>query len=70
MTEFPKSNETGKRPPPPHPGLDLVRATEAAALAGGRYMGRDDRHGADHAAQDAMEADLDMMSIKGRIICA
>jgi fructose-1,6-bisphosphatase II len=69
MTDYPVSNETGKRPPPPHPGLDLVRATEAAALAGGRYMGRDDRHGADHAAQDAMAAALDLMSMKGRIIC-
>lgn len=69
MTDYPVSNDTGNRPPPPHPGLDLVRATEAAALAGGRFMGLADRHSADHAAQDAMAAALDQLAMKGRIVC-
>jgi fructose-1,6-bisphosphatase II len=69
MTDYPISNESGKRRPPPHPGLDLVRATEAAALAAGRFMGLGDRHGADVAAQDAMAAALDLLPMKGRIIC-
>jgi fructose-1,6-bisphosphatase II len=69
MTDFPANNHTGQKAPPPHPGLDLVRATEAAALAAGRFMGLADRHGADHAAQDAMAAALDLLPMKGRIVC-
>ena len=69
MSEYHVSNKSGNRPLPPHPGLDLVRATEAAALAGGRFMGLADRHGADHAAQDAMAAALDLLAMKGCIIC-
>ena len=34
--------------------LDLVRVTEAAALAAGRFMGRGDKPAADKAAVDAM----------------
>ncbi|MCZ6715409.1 MAG: fructose-bisphosphatase class II, partial [Deltaproteobacteria bacterium] len=34
--------------------LELVRATEAAALAATRLMGRGDEHAADQAAVDAM----------------
>ncbi len=69
MIDYPSSNKSGKSVPPPHPGLDLVRATEAAALAAGRFMGLADRHGADHAAQDAMAAALDLLPMKGQIIC-
>ncbi|MFN3178831.1 MAG: fructose-bisphosphatase class II, partial [Thermus sp.] len=31
-------------------GLDLMRATEAAALASARYVGRGDKEGGDQAA--------------------
>ena len=34
--------------------LELVRVTEAAALAAGRFMGRGDKEGGDKAAVDAM----------------
>ena len=34
--------------------LELVRVTEAAALAAGRYMGRGDKKAADKASVDAM----------------
>ncbi|HEX2991224.1 MAG TPA: fructose-bisphosphatase class II, partial [Anaerolineales bacterium] len=34
--------------------LELVRVTEAAALAAGRFMGRGDKEGADGAAVNAM----------------
>lgn len=43
--------------------LELVRATEAAALAAGRAMGRGDKNAVDQAAVDAMRlvlADVDM----------
>ena len=34
--------------------LELVRTTEAAALAAARWMGRGDKEGADGAAVDAL----------------
>ena len=34
--------------------MELVRVTEAAALAAGRWIGRGDKNGADGAAVDAM----------------
>ncbi|MBE0565948.1 MAG: fructose-bisphosphatase class II family protein [Krumholzibacteria bacterium] len=68
MHDKPSQVETGRRLPPPHPGLGLVRATESAALAAGRWMGRGDRQGADHAAQDAMAEALDLMPMQGRIV--
>ena len=38
--------------------MDLVRVTEAAALAAARWMGRGDKEGADQAAVDAMRVVL------------
>ncbi len=34
--------------------LELVRVTEAAAMAAGRWVGRGDKEGGDGAAVDAM----------------
>ena len=45
--------------------LELVRATEAAALSASRWMGRGDKEGADGAAVDAMR---DMLAKKRRLI--
>ncbi len=68
MPDHPTVAETGLRQPPPHPGLGLIRATESAALAAGRWLGKGERNDADHAAQDAMAAALNLMPMKGRII--
>jgi fructose-1,6-bisphosphatase II len=68
MMDQPSQVETGRRQPPPHPGLGLVRATESAALAAGRWMGLGDRNAADQAAQDAMAEALDLMPMQGRIV--
>ena len=68
MSDHPSIVETGRRQPPPHPGLGLVRATESAALAAGRWLGKGDRQAADHAAQDAMAEALNLLPMKGRII--
>ena len=38
--------------------MELMRATEAAALAGGRWMGRGDKNAADGAAVEAMRVVL------------
>lgn len=49
-------------------GLDLVRATEAAALASARWMGLGLRQEADAAASEAMARALDQLEIDGRIV--
>src|SRR5262245_56744137 len=45
--------------------LELVRVTEAAALAASRWMGRGDKEGADGAAVDAMRHVLNMVPMAG-----
>ena len=68
MSDQPTQVESGLRQPPLHPGLGLVRATEAAALAAGRWMGLGDRNAADHAAQGAMAEALNLMPMQGCIV--
>src|SRR5918992_6156863 len=48
--------------------LEAVRATEAGAIAAARYMGRDDRTGADRAAVEAMRHAMDAAEISGTIV--
>jgi fructose-1,6-bisphosphatase II len=48
--------------------LDLVRVTEAAALAAGRWIGRGDKEGADQAAVDAMRVMLDTVTMDGVVV--
>lgn len=49
-------------------GLDLVRATEAAALVAGRWMGLNEADRSDDYATQAMEHALNMINVKGRIV--
>ena len=48
--------------------LELVRTTEAAALAAARWMGRGDKEGADGAAVDAMRIILGSVPMDGLVI--
>jgi fructose-1,6-bisphosphatase II len=48
--------------------MDLVRTTEAAALAASRWMGRGDKLGADGAAVEAMRAVLASVPMDGIVI--
>ncbi len=48
--------------------LDLVRVTEAAALASGRFLGRGDKEGADGAAVNAMRTVLQTVDMNGIIV--
>lgn len=48
--------------------LELVRVTEAAALAAGRFMGRGDKIAADRAAVDAMRLVLNSIQMNGVIV--
>ena len=48
--------------------LELVRVTESAALAAGRYMGRGDKKGADNAAVEAMRMVLNSIYMNAIIV--
>ena len=48
--------------------MDLARATEAAALAAGRWFGRGDKNGADGAAVDAMRLVLNTVPMEGVVV--
>ena len=48
--------------------LELVRVTEAAAMAAGRWIGRGDKISADQAAVDAMRVVLDTVSMAGVVV--
>ena len=48
--------------------LELVRVTEAAALAAARMVGRGDKEGADQAAVDAMRLVLDSVAMDGLVV--
>jgi fructose-1,6-bisphosphatase II len=48
--------------------MDLARATEAAALAAGRWFGRGDKNGADGAAVDAMRLVLNTVPMEGIVV--
>jgi fructose-1,6-bisphosphatase II len=48
--------------------LELVRVTEAAALAAAHWMGRGDKEAADQAAVDAMRLMMDSVSMSGTVV--
>jgi fructose-1,6-bisphosphatase II len=48
--------------------LELVRVTEAAALAAARWIGRGDKEGADQAAVDAMRFTLHAVPMDGIVV--
>ena len=48
--------------------LELVRVTEAAAMAAGRWIGRGDKIAADQAAVDAMRTVMDTVSMAGVVV--
>ena len=48
--------------------MELMRVTEAAAMAAGRWMGRGDKEGADQAAVNAMRVVLETISMDGIVV--
>ena len=59
---------TDKQAPDRNLAMELVRVTEAAALAASRWMGRGDKNGADGAAVDAMRIVLDCVPMDGIVV--
>ena len=62
------SVDTPENRPDRNLALELVRVTEAAALAAARMVGRGDKEGADQAAVDAMRHVLQSVSMDGIVV--
>src|SRR5437868_14948772 len=59
---------TPKGAPDRNLALELVRVTEAGALAAGRWIGRGEKESADQAAVDGMRAMLDTVAMRGTVV--
>jgi fructose-1,6-bisphosphatase II len=59
---------TSSKAPDRNLALELVRVTEAAAMAAGRWIGRGEKNSADQAAVDAMRVVLDTVSMAGVVV--
>ncbi len=60
--------ESSHQAPDRNLALELVRVTEAAAMAASRWMGRGDKEGADGAAVNAMRIVLSSISMDGVVV--
>ncbi|NIH65827.1 class II fructose-bisphosphatase [Modestobacter marinus] len=58
----------GRPAPDRNLALELVRVTEAGALAAGRWVGRGDKNGGDGAAVDAMRALIGTVHMRGVVV--
>src|SRR5881409_2746528 len=65
MNELPRALAVTPEAPDRNLALELVRVTEAAAMAAGRWVGRGDKNGGDGAAVDAMRQLIGTVSMKG-----
>ena len=68
MTDLPPELAVQKEAPDRNLALELVRVTEAAAMAAGRYVGRGDKNGGDGAAVDAMRTLIGTVSMRGVVV--
>src|SRR5947199_9352554 len=64
----PGSLRVGAERPDRNLALQLVRGTEAAAMAAGRWVGRADKNGADAAPVNAMRELVSTVSMKGVVV--
>jgi fructose-1,6-bisphosphatase II len=60
--------EPAKQAPDRNLALELVRVTEAGAMAAARWVGRGDKNGADGAAVQAMRLLINTVSMKGVVV--
>jgi fructose-1,6-bisphosphatase II len=67
-SRIPADLEPDSRAPDRNLALDLVRVTEAAAMAAGRWVGRGDKNGADGVAVNAMRALINTVQMKGTVV--
>ncbi|MDH6143942.1 MULTISPECIES: class II fructose-bisphosphatase [Kitasatospora] len=67
-SHLPLSLEVAPEAPDRNLALELVRVTEAAAMAAGRWVGRGDKNGADGAAVKAMRTLVSTVSMNGVVV--
>jgi fructose-1,6-bisphosphatase II len=67
-TTEPRSQDRRPEEPDRNLALELVRVTEAAAMAAGRWVGRGDKKGGDGAAVDAMRKLVGTVSMRGVVV--
>jgi len=65
---LPESLKVSPEQPDRNLALELVRVTEAAAMAGGRWVGRGDKNRADGAAVKAMRTLISTVSMNGVVV--
>ncbi len=66
--QVPHALHVQRQAPDRNLALELVRVTEAAAMAAGRWVGRGDKNGGDGAAVDAMRALIGTVSMRGVVV--
>jgi len=62
------NTERRREAPDRNLAMELVRVTEAAAMAAGRWVGRGDKNGGDGAAVDAMRQLIGSVSMRGIVV--
>ncbi|GII77765.1 fructose-1,6-bisphosphatase [Sphaerisporangium rufum] len=68
QTSVPPALATSESAPDRNLALELVRVTEAAAMAAARWVGRGDKNGADGAAVNAMRQLINTVSMDGTVV--
>ncbi len=68
QTTLPPSLVVADEAPDRNLAMELVRVTEAAAMAGGRWVGRGDKNKADGAAVNAMRTLIGTVSMNGTVV--
>jgi fructose-1,6-bisphosphatase II len=67
-SQFPPELAVSRQAPDRNLALELVRVTEAAAMAAARWVGRGDKNGGDGAAVDAMRTLIGTVSMNGVVV--
>jgi fructose-1,6-bisphosphatase II len=67
-TALPPHFEVDSTSPDRNLALELVRVTEAAAMAAGRWVGRGDKNGADGVAVNAMRVMISTIGMNGTVV--
>jgi fructose-1,6-bisphosphatase II len=65
---LPEQLEPASKAPDRNLALDLVRVTEAAAMAAARWVGRGDKNGADGVAVNAMRTLISTVGMRGTVV--
>ncbi|HEV2371462.1 MAG TPA: class II fructose-bisphosphatase [Streptosporangiaceae bacterium] len=68
MTVEHATHEPARRAPDRNLAMELVRVTEAGAMAAARWVGRGDKNGADAAAVGAMRLLINTVSMQGVVV--